>query len=585
MSRRLVLAAVSSIGLAAAATPALAIDTTADNLLNSPNNANNWLMVHRDWNNSRHSPLAIINKDNAKDLKLKYMVSIGGIATGGSTLRGKEEATPLVEDGFMYVNDTWARVMKFDVRSGTQAIPLWRYDPKIKQSRTQRGIAMYGNKIFIGTNDMRMIAINKDSGEVIWEVNAAAPTDPATGTPAPKTQGFTGAPGVVKTKGGKELVLQGELTGGQLGTRSWIGAWDVNDRQARLAHVHRPGPRRARLRDLEGQPQRLARRRRRRVEHGILRSGHQPLVSTAPATRSRASIRNSARATISSRRQRSRSTPTPARSPGTSRRRRTSIGTSTRRARRCSTTSTSTARTARWSPTSRATASTTRSTATTVSSCAPTSTRRRLPGPRASTRRPASRSTTIRPRGVQHYAGIGVRRAKRGEEACPWWNGSPTFFPPTLDAKRGIAYVAGAEGCIASTASKTPMDEKKDYVGLPPCCTEQGRITAHGALWAMDLKTGKVINKVTFQPPTESGMLSTDGGILATGHMRGKFAVYDSELLKELWSFDLGTPITAPPIAFAVDGKQYIAVVAGGAVGVRQGGLYQPAAMVAVFGL
>jgi len=55
--------------------------------------------------------------------------------------------------------------MKFDVRSGTQAVPLWRYDPKIKQARTQRGIAMYGNKVFIPTNDMRMIAVNRDSGD------------------------------------------------------------------------------------------------------------------------------------------------------------------------------------------------------------------------------------------------------------------------------------------------------------------------------------------------------------------------------------------------------------------------------------
>jgi len=52
-----------------------------------------------------------------------------------------------------------------------------------------------------------------------------------------------------------------------------------------------------------------------------------------------------------------------------------------------------------------------------------------------------------------------------------------------------------------------------------------------------------------------------------------------------LWSFNLGTPITAPPMTYAVDGKQYIAIVAGGAVGVRQGGLYQPSAIVAVFGL
>ena len=164
-------------------------------------------------------------------------------------------------------------------------------------------------------------------------------------------------------------------------------------------------------------------------------------------------------------------------------------------------------------------------------------------------------------------------REKPGQEACPWWNGSPTFFPPTLDAKRMIAYVAGGEGCISSTAVKSPMDEKKDYIGLPPCCTEQGRVTAHGALWAMDLKTGKIVGKATFQPPTESGMLSTDGGVLFTGHMNGKLAAYDADTLQELWSFNLGTPITAPPMTYSVDGKQYIAVVAGGAVGVRAGGL------------
>jgi alcohol dehydrogenase (cytochrome c) len=101
----------------------------------------------------------------------------------------------------------------------------------------------------------------------------------------------------------------------------------------------------------------------------------------------------------------------------------------------------------------------------------------------------------------------------------------------------------------------------------------------------MDLRTGKVVNKATFQPPTESGMLSTDGGLLFTGHMTGKFAAYDAATLKEVYSFNLGMPITAPPMTYSVGGKQYIAVVAGGAVGVRGGGLYQPSAIVAVFGL
>jgi alcohol dehydrogenase (cytochrome c) len=67
--------------------------------------------------------------------------------------------------------------------------------------------------------------------------------------------------------------------------------------------------------------------------------------------------------------------------------------------------------------------------------------------------------------------------------------------------------------------------------------------------------------------------------------MTGKFAAYDETTLKEVYSFNLGTPITAPPMTYSVGGKQYIAVVAGGAVGVRGGGLYQPSAIVAVFGL
>src|SRR5450432_1679788 len=201
------LAALATISLAAMAMPAFAADVTYERLLNAPHAPENWLMVHRDYNNSRHSPLTTINAANAKDLKPKFIMSIGGTATGG-TLRGKEESTPLVDDGFMYVSDTWTRIMKFDVRGGDAAVPLWRYDPKIKPSRTNRGISMYGNKILVSTNDMRMIALNRDSGELVWEVNAAAPTDPATGTPSAKTQGFTGALLAIKTRGGKELVLQ-----------------------------------------------------------------------------------------------------------------------------------------------------------------------------------------------------------------------------------------------------------------------------------------------------------------------------------------------------------------------------------------
>jgi alcohol dehydrogenase (cytochrome c) len=79
--------------------------------------------------------------------------------------------------------------------------------------------------------------------------------------------------------------------------------------------------------------------------------------------------------------------------------------------------------------------------------------------------------------------------------------------------------------------------------------------------------------------------LSTDGDLVFTGHSTGRFSAYDADTLKELWNFSLGTPITAPPMSFAVGGKQYVAVVAGGEAGLRGAVLYQPSAFVAVFGL
>ena len=577
------LAALASLGLAAIAMPAFAADVTFERLLNAPNDPANWLMVHRDYNNSRHSPLTEVNASNAKDLKPKFMMSIGGRTTGG-TLRGKEELTPLVDDGFMYVSDTWTRVTKFDVRSGDAAVPLWRYDPKIKQSRTNRGIAMYGNKVLISTNDMRMIAVNRDSGELIWEVDAKAPTDPATGTPSPRTQGFTAAPLTIKTRAGKELVVQGESTGGQLGTRSWVGAWNLDNGSLAWRTFTIPAP---------GEPGSESWK----DNHNAWRTGGGGVWQTAsfdPATnllfygtgdafpsfdpQFRPGDNLYTASTIALDADTGKivwyfqetpnehwdfDTPSPkmlyeVSINGEPRK----VVANFSRNGHFYTLDRNNGQFLRADPYQEKITWT--------------------KGIDPKTGKPVDYNPNTP---VQVYAGVGVMREKPGQESCPWWNGSPTFFPPTMDAKKMIAYVAGAEGCISSTAVKTPMDEKKDYVGLPPCCTEQGRITAHGALWALDVRTGKVINKATFQPPTEFGMLSTDGGILVTGHMTGKLAVYDATTLKEIYSFNLGTPITAPPMTYSVNGKQYIAVVAGGSTGLRGAGLYQPSAFVAVFGL
>src|SRR6266699_787788 len=573
---------VAVYSIAAIARPVAAADVSAERLLNAPSDPQNWLMVHRDYNNSRHSPLKEINRDTVKDLKLKFLLSIGGTTTGG-TMRGKEEGTPLVDDGFMYVVDTWNRVRKVDVRSGTQAVPLWRYDPKITRSRTSRGIAMYGNKVFVATYDARLIALNRDSGEVVWEVNAAAPTDPATGTPS-KVQGFSGAPLTVKTRAGKELVVVGESTGGSMGTRSWAGAFDANTGALVWRTFTIPAP---------GEPGAETWK----DKHNAWRIGGASVWQTAsfdPDSNLLYYGTGDAFPTYD-----------PEFRPGDN------LYTASTLAFDADTGKIAwyfqETPNEHWdfdTPSPKMLYDVTvngeqRKVVANFSRNGYYYTLDRTNGQflradqyqekitwtkgiDARTGKPLDYDPT---KDVQVYAGVGVMREKPGQESCPWWNGSPTFFPPTMDAKRMIAYVAGAEGCISSTAVKSPMDENKDYVGLPTCCAEQGRITAHGALWAVDLRTGKVVGKETFQPPTESGMLSTDGDLLFTGHMTGRLAAYDAQTLKEVWSFSLGTPITAPPMTYSVGGKQYIAVVAGGTAGLRGAVLTQPSAIVAVFGL
>ena len=305
-----------AFGLAAIAMPVLAADTTADRLLNSSKEPGNWLMVHRDYNNSRHSAAQGDQPGQRQGPQARSSSSRSAAARPAARCAARKKSTPLVDDGFMYVTDTWGRVMKFDVRSGTAGGAAVALRSQDHASRAPIAASpCTATRCFIATNDMRMIAINQGfrrgrSGRS----NATAPTDPATGTPSPKTQGFTGAPLAIKTAGGKELVLQGESTGGQLGTRSWVGAWDVDTGKLAWRTFTIPAP---------GEPGSETWKDNHNAWRvgggGVWQTasydpGHQPALSTAPATPSRASIRSSGRATISSPPAPSRSTPIPARS-------------------------------------------------------------------------------------------------------------------------------------------------------------------------------------------------------------------------------------------------------------------------------
>src|SRR5262245_35095885 len=102
-SIRIALLAASAL----AVWPALAADVTPERLANPDREPQNWLMNHRSYDSQRFSPLARINKDNIKSLKLAYAVAIGGTSANENL-----QATPLVEDGFMYLVDIWGIVYK-----------------------------------------------------------------------------------------------------------------------------------------------------------------------------------------------------------------------------------------------------------------------------------------------------------------------------------------------------------------------------------------------------------------------------------------------------------------------------------------
>src|ERR1700712_4073962 len=109
-------------GVVLAAWPALAAEVPPARLANPE--PQNWLMNHRTYDGQRFSPLDKINKTNVKSLRLAYAVPIGGGA-------GNEynEATPLAEDGYLYLTDSWGVLYKIDARSGDLGRVVWRMDP------------------------------------------------------------------------------------------------------------------------------------------------------------------------------------------------------------------------------------------------------------------------------------------------------------------------------------------------------------------------------------------------------------------------------------------------------------------------
>jgi len=191
----------------ATATTAYAAEVTPQRLLNPDKEPQNWLMNHRTYDGQRFSPLARINKDNVKGLRLAFAVPLAGA-------QGREfiEATPLAEDGFLYITDSYGVLYKIDATAGDVGRIVWRMDPKQERQVANRGAAFWGNYVISPASaPARIIATDKTTGKVVWETNVS---DAERIT-------ITGAPLPIKDK-----IIIG-ASGGDGGARDWMGALDA----------------------------------------------------------------------------------------------------------------------------------------------------------------------------------------------------------------------------------------------------------------------------------------------------------------------------------------------------------------------
>ena len=221
--------------MATALTPARAADMTNERLLNPQREPQNWILHHGNYQGHRFSLLKEINTDTVKNIRPAFTVALCGFQSGGRYASGTLEATPLVEDGIMYVPDGWGSVYAIDVTAGKKGVIKWKMDPGTDRAWAgdvaccgvnNRGVALWKDKVISIALDGRMFAINKATGEVAWERKIA---EPALG------ETLTIAPLVVR-----DLAIVG-AAGGEFGIRGYIEATDLNTGKAAWRTYTIPG--------------------------------------------------------------------------------------------------------------------------------------------------------------------------------------------------------------------------------------------------------------------------------------------------------------------------------------------------------
>jgi len=520
---------------ALAAGTAGAADVTYERLLRPE--PQNWLSNHRDYTSQRFSPLEAINKANVGRLRLVFAIGLGGSSNNESL-----EATPLVDDGFMYMVDSWGIVSKIDVRSGTSAPIVWQMNPKLDKQDRNRGVALWNDLVVSVTGyEGRVIATDKETGKVVWDKNLLDQADLE----------LTAAPLALND----EIIVGG--SGGDRGLRNWVAALDPRTGNMRWKTYSIPAP---------GEPGNETWKNANSWQTGggafYVTGSYDPAANLTywgsgnPVPAFDATYR-----------------------PGDN------LYTSSAIAFDAATGK------IRWyhqyTPNDNRDYDETgahiivdakvdgedRKILVHAGRNGFQYTFDRLNGQflkAAQTVREVTWTKGIDPKtgkpleydpakDLQLYAepaaSVGDKLTRR---ICPEVAGGTNFWPPSYSRRTGLLYVPTHEGCSNVTPDATAHVKGKFFGGA---IGNAPRVT--GALVMLDPATGEVRKRAEEPYSNSAGVLSTAGGIVVTALIDGTVLAYDDQTLDELWRINVGSGFNAPPMTYAVDGKQYIAIASG----------------------
>jgi alcohol dehydrogenase (cytochrome c) len=498
---------------------------TFERLLNSGKEPQNWLTYSGDYSGRRFSPLDQINRKNAHTLVAKWVYQ--------TAATGKLETTPLVVDGILYATAQDDRAFALDAGTGR---PIWMYqhplpgDVRLCCGRVNRGLAILGDKVFLGTLDAHVIALDTKTGNVVWDEVAAE---------YQKGYSFTVAPLAVKN-----LVIIG-VSGGEYGVSGFIDAYDAatGARQWRFNTV--PGP---------GQPGHET------WEGDSWKTGGAPAWNTGTYDAATNQVF------------------WPTGNPSPSNRGEGRAGDNLY----SDTLLALNADTGRmnwyfqftkhdehdWDATEvpvmldsggkHLIAQANRNGFFYVIDR--TTGKLILANAYGKTTWSSGKDAEGRP-----VAKKEASPTLEGHTVCPGALGTTNFMAPAFDPQTALFYVTARDQCDIFSTAPQPYEAGHAYYGsayFPSDDAEPYR----GFLKALDPATGEI--KWTFEhtSPTWSGVLATAGGLVFTGDAEGNFIALDAASGEPLWHFQMGGAVYAAPMAFAVDGKQYVAIAAGSGV-------------------